>query len=285
MVLAGLMLTVMLSLVKVARSELGALDVMFWRGATSVPLAFLFARRKTLRLHNVRLFLLRAALGFGAMVGFFTAARGLAVAELSLITKLQPILVAVFAALLLGAGERIGPQLWLVLAGGFTGCALILSPGLEVGATWGLWALAATALSAGAHVCLRALSRTDDSRVIVLYFMLAVTALAAGARMLLDGAPPALPPAHLWPHVLGIGLAATAGQMLMTQAYAEDRAAVVAAASYVAPLWAVGADLLAFGTTPTLQMVIGGVVIVGGGLYLLLSSGRTAAPAVTEEDV
>lgn len=269
MVLAGLMLTIMLSLVKVARTELHALEVMFWRGATSIPLAFLFARRAGLRLHNVPLFALRAILGFLAMVGFFTAARGLPVAEVSLITKLQPILVAVLAAWLLGTGERAGPVLWLVLAAGFAGCALLLAPDLQIGATWGLWALSATVFSAGAHVCLRALGRRDDSRVIVFYFMAAITALSAAALWVVQGAPPGIPPTRLWPHLVGVGVAATAGQMLMTRAYVLDRAAAVAAASYVAPLWGFGADLIAFSTPPSAHAIAGGAIIVGAGLYLL----------------
>ena len=47
-----------------------------------------------------------AGFGFGAMFCFYSAAKGLSVADLSLITKLQPMLVALIAPVLLGSAER-----------------------------------------------------------------------------------------------------------------------------------------------------------------------------------
>ena len=83
----------------------------------------------------------------------------------------------------------------------------------------------------------------------------------------------------LWPYVLGIGVTATGGQLLMTQAYAEDRAAVVAAASYTTPLWGVIADLLIFDLIPGSLAIVGGVIIVAAGLVLIFAREQP----VTEE--
>jgi len=272
MILAGLMFTVMVSMVKHVRADMAAMDVIVWRGLAAIPLAWLFARTVGLRVHNKPLLVLRALLGFGAMIGYFTAAKGLLVADLSLIGKLHPILVALGAGWLLGASERPGPRLWLVLIGGVAGCALILAPDLAVGSVYGLYCLGATISSAAAHLCIRALMRTDDSRVIVLYFQCIGSSMALVYILASTGAMPVLPPLELMPYLVGIGVTATFGQMLMTQAYKEDRAVVVSAARYSEPLWALLADIIIFATLPGWNVFVGGAVIIGAGLFLLLAS-------------
>ena len=67
-----------------------------------------------------------------------------------------------------------------------------------------------------------------------------------------------------------MGCFATAGQLLLTKAYALDRAGVVAAASNIAPLWAVLIDLALFATWPTPTALIGGALILVASLGLVL---------------
>jgi drug/metabolite transporter (DMT)-like permease len=283
MTAAGLMFTIMVSLVKVARAEMSAIDLMFWRGLTSVPLAYLFARRVGVRLHNVPLFAVRAAFGFCAMVGFFYATYGLAVANLSLIHKLHPIIVAIAAPLALGAGEKPGPFIWLLLTAGVAGTGLILAPDLAVGSVYGLFAVGATVFSAAAHVCIRGLSRTDDARALVLWFQAVVMVLSAIWIAVTTGGGPALPTGELLPYVLGIGVFATGGQLLMTQAYAEDRAPVVAAASYTTPIWGLVADLTIFSLVPGPLAIAGGTIIVSAGLVLIFSGSRARTAGAVED--
>jgi drug/metabolite transporter (DMT)-like permease len=280
--LSGVVFTIMVSLVKLAREELDALEVMFWRGVVAVPIAGLMARKVGLRLHNLRLFAVRALTGFAGMGGYFVAAKGLAVANLTLISLLRPMFIAILAPLTLGAAERAGPVVWLLLCAGLAGCALILAPDLAVGSSYGLWALGATVASSAAHVCVRGLARTDDSRVIVFHFQACVMVMAAAVLVAESHGLPGLPDAHLWPYLVGIGLTATAGQLLMTQAYAEDRASVVAAASYSSPIWGVFADLVVFAIDPSWHTIVGGGIIVATGTYLLFGRRVTPPPELPE---
>ena len=55
----------------------------------------------------------------------------------------------------------------------------------------------------------------------------------------------------------------------MTVAYSKDRAAPVAAAAYVAPVFGFAIDFFAFGVAPRMQALAGGVLVVGAGLYLV----------------
>lgn len=278
MMLATLAFTVMVSLVKVARSELSALEVVCWRGTTSVLLSFLLAWRVGYAVRGAHLMALRIVVGFAAMACFFTAAKGLAVADMTIITKLQPILVGLAAPVLLGAHERGGWLMALAAVLGVAGAAVLLGPQLAVGSVFGLWALVGAALSAGAHIAVRALSTRNPPETVVFWFQAGAVALAVTLLLTTTGTVP-LPPVHLWPHLLGCGVAATVGQVLMTRAYAADPAPVVAAASYVAPLWGLAGDLLLFGQYPAAPALFGGGLIVMAGLLLLSSRpGASEAP-------
>jgi drug/metabolite transporter (DMT)-like permease len=294
MIVAALVFTVMVACVKIARLELTALEIVLWRSASSIPLAWLLWRaplvwsrgesgwtagsRPSLRLVGRRWFVVRLFLGFGAMLSFFTAARGLDVADLSLVSRLQPLVIVLLAPVVLGRTERSGGKTWGLLLLGLLGCAVLLGPELAVGSAYGAWALAAVLFSAAAHVCLRALGPTDDPRTIVLWFQCCVTVLALVTVVVQDGGLPVPPRAELWPAVLGVGALATLGQVIMTRAYALDRAAVVSAASHVSPLWAVGVDLLVFSVWPDGRTLLGGVIVLAAALGLVLLGSDAVEP-------
>ncbi len=273
MTLATLSFCVMVAAVKVARTELGPFEIIAWRGAVSVPLAFAFSWRSGFRMGRLPVFLARAAFGFAAMSCFFTAAKGLSLADLSLITRLQPLIVALTAPLLLGARERSGPMIWLALVIGLAGCAVLIGPEMSVGNGFGLWALAATTASAIAHTAVRALGQSEAPRTVVFWFQLSNAPFAVAAQLALVGTLPRLPPPSLIAPVLVCGIAATAGQLLMTKAYQQDRATVVAAASYSGPLWSVLLDLAVFGIVPGWTVAVGGALVVAAG-YLLFRDKR-----------
>ena len=187
MVLASLAFTMMVACVKIARVELSALEVATWRGLSAVPLACWWARKISWKVNAKRLLTTRVVVGFAAMTCFFTAAHGLAVADMSLIGRLQPLLIALLAPLFLGSSERSDRRLWGLMALGFFGCSVLLGPGLAVGNLYGLWALAAIGFSTLAHITLRALGPHDDPRVVVLFFQIGVTILALSVTTIQKG--------------------------------------------------------------------------------------------------
>lgn len=271
MTAAGVVFTVMFALVKATRDQLGAFDVVFWRSLTAGVVAYALARHGAGSIHvqHRALLLLRTVLGFVAMSCSFAAAKGLGVGDLLLIAKMQPLLIAILAPVLLGEGERAGPWVWLMLAAGLAGGVMLVAPDLALGSVYGLLALLGAVFAAGAKLGVRAIVREDDARVVVFYFQAGAMVLAAGALLVTEGRLPALPPAHLWPHIAGIGVTAAVGQVLMTQAYYHDSAAVVAAATYTAPIWGVLVDIAVFATAPDWNVLAGGLLILGAGLVLV----------------
>jgi len=263
-----------------ARAELSTFEVVLWRCVTALPVAYLLVRRAgaDLRPKNGRLLALRCGLGFAAMFCFFTSTYGLALADVSILFKLQPIFVAGLAPLFLGRAERPSPLVLVAVLLGLGGCALIIGPGLAVGNVYGLWAVGAAALGAGAHVALRGLAPTDDPYAIVFWYQASSLLLALLGVTLSEGAAPALPPPHLWPWLAVVGVSASLGQVVMTHAYRIEKASTVAAASYVGPLWAMIGDLLVFGALPSGWALAGGALVVGAGLALVLRRREPEVP-------
>ncbi len=275
MLIASLGFTVMVACVKQARIELSTFEVMFWRGLIAAPLVYGVARgRGGLQIHRRGLFGLRLVLGTTAMFGAYQAAAGLPVADHSLIWRSQPLFVAALAPLFLGRGERPGARIWGLLAVGLVGCGVLLGPKLELGpAAWGpgLVALGGAAFAGAAHVSVRALNRTESPAALVFWFQIMVIATAAAGAGLSGGLP--LPSAATWPPLIGAGVASVVGQLFMTHAYRHDRAAVVSAAGYMAPVWAVLIDVWVFGVSPSPWALLGGAIIIGSSAVLLV--GRT----------
>jgi len=273
MIGASFAFTCMVAFVKVAREELPALDVVFWRAAIATPLLLPAMRGANLRLAFKGAFTLRLLFGVSAMICFFTAAKGLPLVDLNLITRLQPVLVALIAPLVLGAGERADRGVWISTLAGFGGCAMILAPSLAIGSLYGLIALGATVFSTGAHLSLRKLAAHDGMRAIVLWFHVGLVILSGGA-LIASGRGITPPPSSTWPALVGVGVFATAGQLLLTRAYKADRAPIVAAASYSGILWAVVLDVVFFESVPGADVLLGGLLVVASGVYLVVK-GRT----------
>ena len=275
MFFAQVAFTIMVVFVKIARQEMSTFEVALWRSVVAIPMLMIMYRNVSWMIRDKKTILLRIFFGFGALCSFFTAAKGLYIADLSLISKIQPILVALIAPLVLGGSERASKQLWGLMGVAMIGCIILLAPSLEVGSKYGLFAVLAAIFSANAHVLLRRM-KNEHPGVIVMWFQTGSGILAIAACMLTLGTIP-IPPQHLWFPLIGVGLSATLGQLFMTLAYKRTKAATVAIASYAGPLVAVAADVIAFGQFPSWNVYIGGSIVVFAGVLLIRKTQRQAS--------
>ena len=269
MLLAGLSFTLMVACVKVARAELSAFDVVWWRGLVSVPLCALAMGRGEWRVHRLDWFAARVLFGFVAMACYFTAAGDLPVANLTLITRLQPIAIALMAPVLLGVSEAVDRRTWGLSVVGALGCLVLLAPELQSGSHAGLIAIGAVLASAVSHTSLRALGPTERAPTLVFWFQTTVTLGALVWIGFRDHALPQLPSQELLPWLLAVGFFAALGQSLLTRAYQLDRAAIVAAASHISPVFALGIDLVAFSIQPSGPTILGGSIVMAAALALV----------------
>ena len=271
MIIASMMYTLMVAFVKVVREELDVMNVVMWRAVLSAPLAALYTRKAGFHVPNPKAMLMRVVLGFISMSCLYTAAHGLALTDISLIAKLQPIIVASLAPIFLGTHERSGIRLWIVIFVGLLGSALVIGPSLSFGSWYGLWALGFALGSALTHLTVRYLGRTTAPMTIVFWFQIGLLGFSL-ASIFASGNAPLLPSTTMWPYVVGLGVSSLLGQTFMTRAYTMERAAVVATASYSGPLFALLFDIVLFSAVPSLSVIFGGLLIIGVGVALAFSS-------------
>jgi len=214
---------------------------------------------------------LRTLFGMSAMHCFFYALTHMPLADCIFIGRAQPLLIALFAPLVVG--EKTPRAAWLAIGAGLVGVAVILRPGLAwQNAAW--VALAGAAFSAGAHLLVRRLNRTDYPLVIVFNFTL-LTGLVTSITAL----PVFIPlSGRQWLLIAGVALFSSIGQLLMTTAYRKDQAPAVAASSYSSVLLSVLFGYLFWHEIPQPNAWLGGTLIVLAGLLLVRSRFRINAP-------
>jgi len=272
MLASSVALSLMAVLVKWLTARLPIAEVVFGRAALSIPLLVWLTRRRgaPLLARDRRAIAARVVFGAVAMFLIFYGLQNLPLADVSMLTKTQPVWVALLAPLFLR--ERAGPVVLICLALSVGGAALVLQPSFSVGNRVGLAVLLAAAASSLAHLSVRRLSAQDDPATIVLDFVVFLS-LVSGLAMLPDARLPTLVELSA---LLGVALSATTGQLLLTRAYAADEAPGVATAGLASVVFAILLGWVFWGHVPAPAAWLGGGLIVTAALVLLWS--RRAEP-------
>jgi drug/metabolite transporter (DMT)-like permease len=270
---------VMDAMLKLLSGHYDPMQVAFLRAATSLPFVLLIitarGRLDRIRPVNVRLHLLRGALAVLMLYAFIHAVRESSLATTYSIFMCAPLLVAALSVPLLR--ERVVGGQWLAIGAGLAGVLLMLGP---VDGQWlsagSLWAIVGLVAYAFAVVSLRLLSRTDSTESMVLGF---TVLLLFGAGLLALPVWRALQWAEHYPLFIGVGIAGTLGQQLITVAFRSAPAAVVAPFEYTAMVWGVLLDIAIWSVYPGVLTLVGASVVIGAGLYLVQRERRQAVAA------
>jgi drug/metabolite transporter (DMT)-like permease len=100
--------------------------------------------------------------------------------------------------------------------------------------------------------------------------------LGVGAGLLAAPNWVAIQPAH-WPLIAALAVTGFLGQLTITQAFRHGQAAVVAPLEYTALIWGVGLDWLIWQTLPGTHTLLGAMIIIACGLYIIRRSHQPAA--------
>ncbi|PBC11515.1 DMT family transporter [Mesorhizobium sp. WSM3859] len=215
----------------------------------------------------------RGLVGVGAMgLGFFALTR-LPLPEAITLNYAQPLLVVVFSSIFLG--ETIRVYRWSAVVIGLAGVLVISWPeltllnsdqGLDDQEVLGvLAALIAAAISAVAMLLVRNLVQTEKTATIVLWFSSTASVLSL---FTLPFGWQALTPLQAALLVIG-GFCGGLGQILMTAAYRHAEASVVAPFEYTSMILGVVVGYFVFGDVTSLNTLIGGVIVVAAGIFII----------------
>lgn len=215
----------------------------------------------------------RGLVGTGGMGFGFFALTQLPLPEATAIQYATPLLIVVFSAIFIG--ETVRFYRWSAVLVGLVGVIIIVWPRLTVfsggiadasGATLGaISALISCVFAAAAMILVRRLVFTERSATIVLYF--SVSSSLIGLLSLPLGW--VLPSTEQWVFLIGAGIAGGIAQILLTESYRHADMSVVAPFEYTSLLLTFAVGYFVFQDVPTIEMLVGGIIVVGAGVFIV----------------
>lgn len=201
---------------------------------------------------------------FGALLAF----THLPMAEAFALIFLMPIFLTLLSVWVLK--ERVGWRRWLAVLVGFAGVLVVLRPGFRA-LHWGHLGAMACGLAGAVGVILVRLAGGREKRLTLYATPLLGNLLVAGGLML----PQMVwPTPQQWGHVLGYGLLAALGTVLLFRATLATEVSHVAPTQYSQMLWAVLLGAWLFNDRVDGLTWLGIGMILAAGLFTLLREER-----------
>jgi drug/metabolite transporter (DMT)-like permease len=276
MIGASLLFALMGAGVKLASRTLPNAEVVFFRSFVGMLVLVPWIVR--LRLTGLRTarpgeHLLRGVAGVASMACFFYAIAHMRLPDAVLLNYSIPLFMPFVEAAWLG--ERLPRGVWWPVGVGFAGIALILKPGMGVFQPVALVGLLAALFGTVAQVGVRQLTRTEPLLVIIFYFGLVSSLLAAIPAALVWRTPQGAE----WLVLVAIGALGSLGQLVLTGAYAHAPAARVGPFVYSSVVFAGLLDWALWRSIPDALALAGTALVVAAGVLALRHGAEPPQPA------
>lgn len=285
MIAAVTIFTVMQAMIKGAE-RVPAGQAVFFRAFPTVVglflwLAFQGRVREGLRTSNWLGHVLRGLAGSVAMGLGFWGLKFLPFPEVTALRFITPVLIVLFAAVLIG--ERIRLIRLTAVVIGLVGVVIIVWPRFTLSGSSSeligvALVLGSATLAAFAQIFVKALTGKESVIAIVFYF----SATASSLSLL------TAPFGWVWPDLneyillLGAGTIGGVGQLLLTNSYRHADASVLAPFTYVAMLWSILIGWFIFAEPPTVHMLLGSGLIIAAGVAIVLRERQLGLRQATE---
>lgn len=262
----------MAALLKAVSDDVPAGEMVFFRSAFGIVpiLVALWVSGELfegLRTNRPILHVRRGVMGTASMAFNFLALANLPLPEATVLGYAAPILVVIFAALLLGERIRLVRISAVVL--GLIGVVVVLWPQLGGGggsARGAAYALCSATLGALVAIQIRMMVGTERASAIVFWFSLTATVLSL---LTLPFGWVVPTPAQALCLVLA-GLVGGTAQILMTSAYRYADASLIAPFEYVSILIALVLGYVFFAEVPSWWTLAGSAIVVTAGVIIIL---------------
>lgn len=206
----------------------------------------------------------RAALGAGAMFGFFHALKTLPLADVVVIGFASPIIVTAMSVPVLG--EKVGGVRWAAVLVGFAGVVIVLRPGAGLFDPAALIALGATLCYAMMTVSARLLRNTESSAVLTVWPLLGPIVL--GFIFMLPAWQ--TPTAGAWGLFALMGLLGGIAFIAAVASLRRAAAVVVVPFEYSAIIWATLIGYFVWQDVPKSNTLAGAAIVIAAGVFIAL---------------
>ena len=273
MVMAISLFSIMGAFVKAAE-RIPAGEAVFFRASCALPVIciWLLIRGELgagLRVQNWHSHAFRGLAGSMAMGLGFWGLRLLPLPEVTALRFVTPILVLIFAALILG--ERIRMIRVSAVIVGLAGVMIVMWPRLsfdlgDAALIGVIVTLGSAGMAALSQVFIKTMAATEKTTAIVFWF----SSTAATLSLLTIPFGWVMPEGREWAFLIGAGLIGGLGQILVTASYKYAEASMLAPFTYVSMIWALLIGYFAFAEVPTVPMLIGAGLVISSGVAIVL---------------
>ena len=266
-VLAALSFSLQNATVKELSVTMGTGEIAFFRGTLSAIIIIVLMKIQDVHFsHEDRpTLILRGIFGGLGMICLFYGLRGVPLADASILSQLSAFFVMLFAAVFLK--ELIPKGAILPLAVIVCGASLVVRPWhFDAFNVYSLFVLAQAVLAAAAYTTVSRLTASGKHHQyeIVLYFL--ICAAIAGAVLM--GRDFRMPDMTEWGFCIALGIFSVVGQIWITRSYMYGNAVVVSFVAYIAVFFNSLWGYVFYGEIMTAMTLTGGVLIIGGSMYL-----------------
>jgi len=261
-------------------------EVVTIRSIVAIPILLLMvqfeAGWRAIFTSHFRSLTARAGIMFVAYTAYYMAFPAMNLAYAVALYFTVPLFVTGLAGPFLG--ERIGWKVWAALAVGFSGVLVILQPGSGLFEWAALLSLMSALAYATSMLMARRIGTAQPASVMAFYqngvFLAGALFIAVCTHWLgiEDAGHPSLSflvRPWVWPTlgdgllIASCGVIASAGMLLLTNAYRISPANLVTPFEYTGILWAPLWGFLFFGEVPRLTTVMGAALIAAAGMFAL----------------
>ena len=242
-------------------------QVMAIRGTSILVLLAVFIlvsrNRITVKINSWRNNLYRGLAMTGSTFCFITGLSLLPIADAIAIAFAAPLLTTILAVFFLK--ERVGWHRWVAIFFGFVGVIIIVQPTGDAFKLVALAPLGAAFFGAIRDVITRKITNSESSLTILITSMFLITLLGYATYPL---GWSEIQIKHLW-LFLGSSVLVGLAQYLMIEAFRLGEVGLISPFKYSSLIWAIVIGFVVWGDIPNYLVLIGSVVVVLSGIYLL----------------
>ena len=215
---------------------------------------------------NLKYLLIRSSLGTAGMLAYFYSIDNLLLSDSSMLNKLNPFFVSIFAFLILK--EKFSKIQIPALIIAFTGAVFIIKPEFNMSVIPALLGLTSAVLAAGAYTTVRFLGGREEFYTIVFFFSFFSTIATLPFTIAF------FQPMNL-SQILFLaltGIVASIGQFTLTIAYKHAPAGEISILNYTNVLFSGIIGYFLFNSIPDFLSIIGYVLIIAAAFLIYLNA-------------
>lgn len=249
------------------------------RSAIAIAIMLAIAPRfggfRTLRTREVGWHILRSVFAIGAMFGFFYGLARMPLVNALTLGYTAPLIVTALSAIFLG--DKIGWRRWTAVVIGFIGVLVMLRPGRGELSVAAVAVLIAAFCYACQAITARRLGRTESTLALAFYVVIGPLIVAV---TLFDTESWLSPDAGGWLLISGAAVCSIFAWIGFVNGYRAVSPAILAPLEYLALVAGAIAGFLIWDEVPDRWVVIGAVIIMASGVFVVYRSGARQIEAL-----